>query len=423
MSAAFTTPDRGDSSVNEAKTSDTPQFDLRTIYSDMNATARGGSANKESSDQLDFGPSDIYARINNNESSNNSFNFEQQGAMQMARHFASFDDNQDDRNNDLSFDREDAGRLIEVYGDMFNAQQAIQEGDRSEARDWFGEMRRDLNDFARGLFESEEDQNDRGHRGGDRRHDGDDEGRNEECPEHSCPADETEHGSEHKNEESEHGNEESEHGNEESEHGSEEGSKEGSEPCPEHGSEGEGSGDHYIDTGSEGYSPEDSMVLLQNDLEELSEALASGDTKAIQKILARMSRHMSLLMRQLGQNEEAENPGRPGDSIGGDTGLPTPPRPGDILNGIPNPGDVFPGLPALPNPGDFFPNLPTPPNPGEILDGLPSPGDLFDALPKPPNPGDFFDALPTPPNPGDIFNNLPKPPNPSDLLNDIFDIF
>lgn len=412
MSAAFTTPDRGDSSVNEAKTSDAPQFDLRSLYSDMSATTRGGTANKESSAQLDFGPSDIYARINNNESSNNNLNSEQQGAMQIARHFASFDDDKNDRSSDFNFDREDAGRLIEVYGDMFNAQQAIQEGDRSEARDWFGEMRRDLNDFARGLFESEEDQNDRGHRGGDRRQNGDDKGKNEECPEHRCPSDESDHGSEHESEEFEHGSEESEQGNEESEHGSEEGSEEGSEPCLEHSSEGEGSGDHYIDTGSEGYSPEDSMVLLQNDLEELSEALASGDTKAIQKILARMSRHMSLLMRQLGQGEGAgeQEPGRPGDSIGADPGLPTPPRPGDILDGLPNPGDVFPGFPALPNPGDFFPNLPTPPDPGEILDGLPSPGD-------------FFDALPTPPNPHDIFDNLPKPPNPSDLLNDIFDIF
>lgn len=408
MSAAFNTPERGDSAVNEAKTSDAPQFDLKSLYSDLSATTRGGESNKNNSDQLDFGPTDIYSRISNNSSSDKGFNFEQQGAMDIARRFASFDD-ENDKGNDFNFDREDAGRLVEVYGDMFNAQQSLQEGDKSEAKDWLGEMRRDLTAFTRGLFSDLD----------------------KDCPEKHCPTEESEHGSEPGPESSEHGGEESSQHTEG--HGSEQGSEESGE-----------AGENHIDSGSEGYTPNDSMVLLQNDLQELSQAIASGDEKTVQQILARMSRHMALLMRQLGQGDEngqeqgPENPDDGSPRIPGLPGLPGIPRlpgrdqeginplnPGRLLDGLPNPGDMLPGLPGLPGL----------PNPGDILDRLPNPGDLLTGLPELPNPGQIFDGLPKPPSPGDLLNGLPKPPGPSDILNpgrlldslpqpgDLFDLF
>lgn len=404
MSAAFNTPDRGDSAVNEAKTSDAPQFDLKSLYSDLSATTRGGESNKNNSDQLDFGPTDIYSRISNNSSSDKGFNLEQKGAMDIAKRFASFDD-QNDKDNDFNFDREDAGRLVEVYGDMFNAQQSLQEGDKSEAKDWLGEMRRDLTAFARGLF-SDSDNTEREGQGDQENHDGgrhhnderdeqsNDNGK-EDCPEKHCPAEETEHGSEESGE----------------------------------------AGENHIDSGNEGYTPKDSMVLLQNDLQELSQAIASGDEKNVQQILARMSRHMALLMRQLGQSDEnvqEQDPENPADATPRTPGLPgrdqegiNPLDPGRLLDGLPNPGDLLPGLPGLPGL----------PNPGDMLDRLPNPGELLQGMPALPNPSQIFDGLPMPPSPGDLLNGLPKPPSPSDILNpgklltslpkpsDIFDIF
>lgn len=396
MSAVFNTPDRGDSAVNEAKTSDAPQFDLKSLYSDLSATTRGGESNKNNSDQLDFGPTDIYSRISSNSSSAKGFNFEQRGAMDIARRFASFDD-ENDKGNDFDFDREDAGRLVEVYGDMFNAQQSLQEGDKSEAKDWLGEMRRDLTAFARGLFSDSdkaesEGEGDHGHLDGEQHHNnerdeqGSSDSGKEDCSEKHCPPEETEHGSES----SEHGVEETSEHNEG--HGSEQGAEERGD-----------AGENYLDLGSEGYTPNDSMVLLQNDLQELSQAIARGDEKTVQQILARMSRHMALLMRQLGQgneNEEEQYPENPEDGTPRIPGLPgIPGFPGDIIDGLPNPGDLLPGLPALPNPGQIFDGLPMPPSPGDLLNGLP----------KPPSPSDIL-------NPGRLLDSLPKP-------GDIFDLF
>lgn len=400
MSAAFNTPDRGDSAVNEAKTSDAPQFDLQSLFSDFGATARGGSAKTESGDQLDFGPSDIYARISNSDSSSGNFTFEQQGAMDIARRFSSFDDDKENASDNLNFDREDAGRLIEVYGDMFNAQNSLQEGDKSEAKDWLAEMRRDLADFTRGLFSDSEDG---GHDGREHGHE-----RGHERDEESERSDSKCHGDECSEES-------------QPEHSSEEGTEHGSESGAEHGSEaGSESSDSYIGSGSDGYTPQDSMVLLMNDMQELSQALARGDSEAIQQIMARMNRHLSLLMRQLGQSGEEE--GEEGGQQGGEHGSLNPLTPGDSQGRLPmppNPGDLLSGLP---NPGDLFGSLPQPPSPGDLLSGLPNPGDILGSLPQPPNPQDLLRDLPKPPSPSDLLNPgklLDKLPTPAD----IFDLF
>jgi len=446
MSAAFNTPDRGDNAVNETKTSDAPQFDIKSLYSDISATARGGSAKSEPGDQLDFGPSDIYARISNNDRASGNLNFEQESAMEIARRFSSIDNENKNASSDFNFDREDAGRLIEVYGDMYNAQNAIQEGDKSEAKDWLGEMRRDLADFTRGLFsdsengghEGREHGRERGH-GDHGRHESDQESEesdNQECHGHECTDDsQPDHGDEESHGESDHGS------GEETEHGSESGSEHGSE-------EGNESNDSYIGSSSEGYTPQDSMVLLMNDMQELSQALANGDSEAVQQIMARMNRHLALLMRQLSQSgEEGEageeqapgtdrpvdsstgggqgnerdsfNPLNPGDLLGS---LPLPPSPGDLLNSLPNPGDLLGRLPQPPSPGDLLGRLPQPPSPGDLLSGLPDPGDILGRLPQPPNPQDLLSSLPKPPSPSDLLNPgnlLDKLPSPGD----IFDLF
>lgn len=383
MSAAFNTPDRGDSAVNEAKTSDAPQFDLKSLYSEISATARGGSAKSESGDQLDFGPSDIYARISNNDRASGNFNFEQESAMEIARRFSSIDDDNKGASGDFNFDREDAGRLIEVYGDMYNAQNALQEGDKSEAQDWFGEMRRDLADFTRGLFSDSEngahEGTEHGHEGGHGdhgKHERDEE--SEESSKQEC------HGNEcTEDSQSEQGHEES-HG--ESDHGSGEETEHGSEHGSEHGNE---SNDSYIGSGSEGYTPQDSMVLLMNDMQELSQALANGDSEAVQKIMARMNRHLALLMRQLAQSGEEEGQGEeeaPGtnrpveSSTAGGQG-----NERDSFNPL-NPGDLLGSLPQPPNPQDLLRDLPKPPSPSDLL----NPGNLLDKLPSP---RDFFDLF------------------------------
>ncbi len=452
MTAVFNAPDNGDRSVaNEAKTSDAPKFDLQALYSDMSATTRGGlSSQRDIGNQIDFGTNDnIYARSSDSQSSSNGgFNTEQQSAMDVARRFASFDDNDNnDHTNNINIDREDVGRLVEVYGDMYNMQDSLQDGNKAEAQNWLGEMRRDLASFTRGLFtDSDSETREReGHHGNEeRRHCPDesgskeDEGGHEENPQHHEET--TDDGSEH--------------------------SEETSEDGAEHYQECE-SGEGHVDSGTEGYTPEDSMVLLQNDMQELTEALASGDTEAVQKIMARMNRHMALLMRQLNGQEGEEETGEPGgggqrpieDWFGTGPnlpGIPNPgdlfgnvpnpgdligrlPNPGDLIGGLPNPGDLLGGLPnpgdllgGLPNPGDIFGSLPTPPNPQDIWRGvspIPNPGDLLRGLPQPPNPGDLLRGLPQPPNPRDLLGSLPTPPNPGDLLRnlpspgDLFDIF
>ena len=423
MSAVFNSPDRGESV--EAKTSDAPQFDLRALFSEVRATTGGGANDNPETDQIDFGPSDIYRRSNDSHSGG-SFNFEQQGAMQIARQFASFDDDRENPNNNMNFDREDAGRLVEVYGDIYNAQNAMQEGDQSEAKDWFAEMRRDLADFTRGLFSDSEEgagaggsgRGNEGCRGDESNLErGSDECSNEESSENHGFEEGSEQGSEHGSEEG-------------SEHGSEEGSEHGTEHGAEESCEG---GDTPVESGSEGFTPEDSMVLLMNDMQELAEALARGDTEAAQQILARMNRHLATLLRQLGQGgEEDQGQGEAQDPPGlGDWWRPRPidsaePIPGDRATiGLPTPSDMLRNLPQPPNPGDILRMLPQPPNPGDILRGLP----------QPPNPGDLLRGLPQPPNPQDVLRNIPKPPNPQDLLNpgnllnnlpspsDLFDIF
>jgi hypothetical protein len=177
------------------------------------------------------------------------------------------------------------------------------------------------------------------------------------------------------------------------------------------------------------------MVLLMNDMQELSQALANGDSEAVQQIMARMNRHLALLMRQLSQSGEEGEPGeeeapgtdRPVDSsTGGGQGNErdsfNPLNPGDLLGGLPlppSPGDLLSGLP---NPGDLLGRLPQPPSPGDLLSGLPNPRDILGRLPQPPNPQDLLSNLPKPPSPSDLLNPgnlLDKLPSPRD----IFDLF
>ncbi len=441
MTAVFNAPESGDGSVaKEARTSAAPQFDLKALYADMGATAQSGTR-RDTGNQLDFGTGDnLYARSSDNQSgSNGSSNFEQQTAMDVARRFASFDDDTDNNTNEINLDREDVGRLVEVYGYMYNMQDSLQDGDRSEAQDWLGEMRRDLASFTRGLFTNTDSEERTRVRDGRR-----------DPADTYCP---DEHGSDEQEGQHERGHEEEESGGEDQSEEQGETTEDGwehTEPCPPSDGRGE--------SGSEGYTPEDSMVLLQDDMQDLTEALASGDPQAVQQVMARMNRHMALLMRQLNpRNEDGGSDGngrepnpwedwlgtspiegrpgrgnRPGDMIGirdpldSLPFLPNPgrlPNPGDILNGLPNPGDILNGLP---NPGDLLNGLQ---NPGDLLAGLPNPGDIFAGLPQPPNPGDILRGLPQPPNPGDLLRGLPQPPNPSDLLrnlpspSDLFDIF
>lgn len=432
MTAVFNAPDNGDRSVaNEAKTSDAPKFDLQALYSDTSATTRGGtSSRRDIGNQIDFGTNDnIYARSSDSQSSSKAgFNPEQQNAMDLARRFASFDDNDNiDHTNNINIDREDVGRLVEVYGDMYNMQNSLQEGDKSEAKDWLGEMRRDLASFTRGLLTDSDSEEGSRERHGQHETDG-----GKHCPDNS-PSE----GHEGGHEEQRGGHEESGH---EDESGGNEDSEETSEGGSEHHQECE-SGENHVDSGTEGYTPEDSMVLLQNDMKELTEALASGDTEAVQKIMARMNRHMALMMRGLNGQEDEEGSGGQGGGqrpiedwfgTGPMPGFPNPgglPNPGDLFGNLPNPGDLIDGLP---NPGDIFGNLPAPPNPQDIWRGvspLPNPGDLLSGLPQPPNPQDLLAGLPTPPNPADVLRGLPQPPNPGDLFrnlpspSDLFDIF
>lgn len=426
MTAVFNAPENGDRSVaNEAKTSDAPKFDLQALYSDMSATTRGGlSPQRDIGNQIDFGTNDnIYARSSDSQSSSNDgFNPEQQSAMDVARRFASFDDNDNnDHTNNINIDREDVGRLVEVYGDMYNMQDSLQDGNKAEAQNWLGEMRRDLASFTRGLLtdsDSEDGSRERHgqHENDERRH----------CPDESGSDG---HGGEHEEQPGPH----EDSGHEEEGSDGSEGSEGTSEDGAEHYQECE-SGEGHVDSGTEGYTPEDSMVLLQNDMQELTEALASGDTEAVQKIMARMNRHMAMLMRQLNGQESEEETGTPGgggqypieDWFGTGPNLPGIPNPGDLFGNVPNPGDLIGSLPnpgdllgGLPNPGDIFGSLPTPPNPQDIWRGvspIPNPGDILRGLPQPPNPRDLLGSLPIPPNPGDLLRNLPSP-------GDLFDIF
>jgi hypothetical protein len=477
MSAVFKAPENGDHSIaTETLTSDKPQFDLKSLYSDF-GTANGSSnsSNENALYQLDF-DDNVYSQTSR--ASGGQLSFEQRGAMDIASRFASFDNDTENNTAMSNFDREDAGRLVEVFGDMLQVQNSINEGDKKDASQWLGELRRDLASFARGIFDEPAT------------HDG--------C--NSESHENTEHGSEEHGSE-EHGSEEhgsEEHGSEEhgsEEHGSEEhGSEEhGSE---EHGSEEHGSESGYEDSGSEyheggensensieytgpgmdGYTPEDTMVLLSNDMQELTDALSSGDMKGAQRIMARMNRHMAMLMqhlnRQNGNNRDGQrdddpllsfNPddprntliSRPSDDFlrglipndrrdmfpnPGDllNGLPTPgdlvgirnplerlpqlPNPGDVIGSLPqlpNPGDVIGGLPQLPNPGDVIGGLPQLPNPGDVIGGLPqlpNPGDVIGGLPQLPNPGDVIGGLPQLPNPSDVIGSLPQLPNPSDVI-------
>ncbi len=246
-----------------SKTSDAPKFDLQALYSDMSATTRGGtSAPREMGNLIDFGTNDnIYARSSDSQSSSNGgFNPEQQSAMDVARRFASFDDNDNnDHANNINLDREDVGRLVEVYGDMYNMQNSLQEGDKSEAQDWLGEMRRDLASFTRGLFTDSDAEE-----GSRERHGHDETESNRDCPEES--------GSEEGGHEEQPGEHEDSGHEDQSDEGPEQ-HGETSEGGDEHYPEGE-SGESHVDSGTEGYTPEDSMVLLQNDMQELTEALA-----------------------------------------------------------------------------------------------------------------------------------------------------
>lgn len=440
MSAAFNVSERGDSSVsNEAKTSEKPQFDIQRLYSDLSATTRNSTANKSAdATEIDFSVSESpYA-------SKGGTNFEQETAMEVARRFSSIDDESSENNGGISLDREDVGRMVEVYGDMYNVQDSLEEGDTSEAQQWLSELRSDLTAFARGIFDSPS-------------------GNNEDCEDnHSCERNEDrqDRGEEHQESNGEH------HQNEENGEHAEEGgehSEENGEHSEENGEHHEGGEEPYDDrehfenvgdqpgNSSEDFTPEDSMVLLQNDMQELTEALASGDKEKAQKVLARLNRHLIALMRQLNpqtpeNNEEggtdggteepprdnwwdrAGNPGRGDNPIGFN-----PPAPGDFFGQLPNPGDLLGGLPnpgdllgGLPNPGDLLGGLPAPgdlpiglPNPRDLFDSLPTPGDIIGSLPglpQPPNPHDFVVNLPQPPNPRNIFDSLPKP-------SDLFDIF
>ncbi len=156
MTAVFNAPDNGDRSVaNEAKTSDAPKFDLQALYSDMSATTRSGtSAPRDMGNLIDFGTNDnIYARSNDSHStSHDGYSVEQQSAMDVARRFASFDDNDNNDRSSINIDREDVGRMVEVLGDMYNVQDSLQDGNTTEAQNWLSEMRQDLASFTRGLF-------------------------------------------------------------------------------------------------------------------------------------------------------------------------------------------------------------------------------------------------------------------------------
>jgi len=156
MSAVFNKPENGDLSLaNETKTSDKPEFDLRTLFSEVNdkRQSRTNSAIESAAYELDFSQNDnIYSQTSRT-GNDGAFNFEQRGAMEIASRFASFDDDTNDNTIHANFDREDAGRLMEVYGDMYHVQNSINEGDKSDANQWLGELRRDLASFARGVFD------------------------------------------------------------------------------------------------------------------------------------------------------------------------------------------------------------------------------------------------------------------------------
>ena len=161
------------------------------------------------------------------------------------------------------------------------------------------------------------------------------------------------------------------------------------------------------------------MVLLANDMQQLSQALASGDSEKAQQIMAAMDRHMTNLMMQL--NPDSASGATNGDSqsgtdVGTGTVDQTQPASGDQTNFNPlDPGGFLGRLNGILNPGDLTSGL-TPPNPSDILGSLPQPGDILGSLPQPPNPADILGSLP---QPGDILGSLPKPPNPQDLLNDL----
>jgi hypothetical protein len=314
-------------------------------------------------------------------------------------------------------------------------QNSINEGDKKDASQWLGELRRDLASFARGIFDEPAT------------HDG--------C--NSESHENTEHGSEEHGSE-EHGSEE--HGSEE--HGSESGYEDSGSEYHEGGENSENSIE-YTGPGMDGYTPEDTMVLLSNDMQELTDALSSGDMKGAQRIMARMNRHMAMLMqhlnRQNGNNRDGQRDDDPLLSFNPDdprnTLISRPsddflrglipndrrdmfPNPGDLLNGLPTPGDLvgirnpLERLPQLPNPGDVIGGLPQLPNPGDVIGGLPqlpNPGDVIGGLPQLPNPSDVIGSLPQLPNPSDVIGHLPPVPNPGNIFDnipsprDLFDLF
>ena len=397
MSAVHNAPENGEHSrATESLTSDKPQFDLKQLYSDTGtANHRSNSSNENAIHQLDF---------------DEPINFEQQSAMNVARTFASFDNRSNNNSGLENFDREDVGRMVEVFGDMLQMQNSIYQGDRKDASQWLGELRRDLKSFAKGVF--------------------DEPSGNDDCK-HPCNDEEQlaeEHGSE------EHSSEESGTENGAEEYGPENGSEEsGTESGTESGSENCEGSIEYTGSGMEGYTPEDTMVLLSNDMQQLSSALASGDMEAAQRIMSRMNRHMSLLMQHLNKQNGQDDLGMnfdPDDPRNIEVRRPSDDflrgrRPNDGPTPLPGPGPdlginlPFPNL-GIRNPIDALPHLP---NPGDIIGSLPqlpNPGDIIGGLPQLPNPGDIIGGLPQPPNPGDIIGHLPQPPNPRDLLDNLF---
>jgi hypothetical protein len=384
MSAVYNAPENGEHSrATESLTSDKPQFDLKQLYSDTaTANYRSNSSNENAIHQLDF---------------DEPINFEQQSAMNVARTFASFDNRSSNNSGLENFDREDVGRMVEVFGDMLQMQNSIHQGDRKDASQWLGELRRDLKSFAKGVFDEPSGNDDCKHPCND-----EDQIAEEYGPE--------EHGSHETG--SENGAEKYCPENTTEESGTESGGESGTENC-------EGNIE-YTGSGMEGYTPEDTMVLLSNDMQQLSSALASGDMEAAQRIMSRMNRHMSLLMQHLNKQNGEDDLGMnfdPDDPRNIEMRRPSD----DFLRGRrPNDGPVARTGPGL----DLGIDLPFPDlgirNPIDSLPPLPNPGDIIGSLPQPPNPADIIGSLPQPPNPADIIGHLPQPPNPRDLLDNLF---